>query len=72
MPATLGLPQTKSVPNSSKILRPDVQYFGDDGEAIGEVGEYLGDEGDIWAGAKNSYTISSVREQRQERKRRTC
>lgn len=25
------------------------QYFGDDGE-VGEVGEYLGDEGDIWAG----------------------
>ena len=29
----------------------DIQYLGDDGEAMGEVGEYLGDEGDMCAGA---------------------
>jgi len=27
-----------------------LQYLGDDGE-VGEVGEYFGDDGDIWAGA---------------------
>jgi len=26
------------------------QYFGEEGDA-GDVGEYLGDEGDIWTGA---------------------
>jgi len=26
------------------------QYFGDEGDA-GDVGEYLGDDGDIWTGA---------------------
>ena len=32
-----------------------LQYFGEDGDAIGDVGEYLGDDGDIlWAGAKGS------------------
>jgi hypothetical protein len=29
----------------------DSQYLGDEGDAIGDVGEYLGDDGDIWAGA---------------------
>jgi hypothetical protein len=24
-----------------------LQYFGEDGDAIGEVGEYLGDDGDM-------------------------
>ena len=28
------------------------QYFGEEGDA-GEVGEYLGDDGDIWTGAIN-------------------
>lgn len=27
------------------------QYFGDEGDA-GDVGEYLGDDGDIWTGAR--------------------
>ena len=28
------------------------QYFGEEGDA-GDVGEYLGDDGDIWTGAIN-------------------
>jgi len=28
----------------------DLQYFGDEGDT-GEVGEYFGEDGDIWAGA---------------------
>ena len=27
------------------------QYFGEEGDA-GDVGEYLGDDGDIWTGAR--------------------
>jgi len=38
----------KSARVSSKF---NVQYLGDEGEAIGEVGEYFGEEGDICAGA---------------------
>jgi len=41
------------ISNMRVISRPwqkSSQYFGEDGEA-GEVGEYFGDDGDIWAGA---------------------
>jgi hypothetical protein len=32
-----------------------LQYFGEDGDAIGDVGEYLGDDGDmLWVGAKEA------------------
>jgi hypothetical protein len=35
------------------IYNDYLQYFGEDGDAIGNVGEYLGDDGDmLWAGAK--------------------
>lgn len=30
------------------------QYFGEEGDA-GDVGEYLGDDGDIWTGAIKDY-----------------
>lgn len=34
------------------------QYLGEEGDAIGEVGEYLGDDGDIWAGARDRQIIT--------------
>lgn len=35
------------------------QYFGEEGDA-GDVGEYLGDDGDIWVGAINNYQFLGV------------
>jgi hypothetical protein len=31
-----------------------LQYFGDDGDAIGDVGEYFGEEGESWVGARQT------------------
>ena len=32
-----------------------LQYLGEDGDAIGDVGEYLGDDGDmLWTGAEEN------------------
>jgi hypothetical protein len=36
----------------TKYWQATLQYFGDEGE-VGEVGEYFGEDGDIWAGAIN-------------------
>jgi len=33
-----------------------LQYFGEEGDAIGDVGEYLGEDGDIWAGAMKMFS----------------
>ena len=37
-----------------------LQYFGEDGDAIGDVGEYFGDDGDMWAGAKERKALEGV------------
>ena len=38
-----------------------LQYFGEDGDAIGDVGEYFGDDGDmLWAGAEESKDLGGV------------
>ena len=37
----------------------NAQYLGDEGEAIGEVGEYFGEEGDICAGAMATVSEST-------------
>lgn len=34
-----------------RTKRDHEQYFGEEGDA-GDVGEYLGDDGDIWTGAR--------------------
>ena len=39
------------------IYNECLQYFGEDGDAIGEVGEYFGDDGDMWAGAKENIKL---------------
>ena len=37
------------------IYNECLQYFGEDGDAIGDVGEYLGDDGDmLWTGAEEN------------------
>jgi len=42
----------KVISKSNGRIDHNLQYLGEEGET-GEVGEYFGDEGDIWAGAKN-------------------
>jgi hypothetical protein len=39
---------------SDRIKGGGEQYFGEEGDA-GDVGEYLGDDGDIWTGAREDY-----------------
>jgi hypothetical protein len=42
----------KVISGSEDAVNHGLQYLGEEGDT-GEVGEYFGDEGDIWAGAKN-------------------
>jgi hypothetical protein len=42
------------------IYNEYLQYFGEDGDAIGDVGEYFGDDGDMWAGAKEKKVLGRV------------
>ena len=47
---------TKMILIYSKYL----QYFGEDGDAMGDVGEYFGDDGDMWAGAKDKWVLEYI------------
>jgi hypothetical protein len=47
-------------------MRVTLQYLGDEGE-VGEVGEYLGDDGDIWAGAMVVIMIRRIGQQLQHK-----
>ena len=37
-----------------------LHYFGEDGDAISDVGEYFSDDGDMWAGAKKKNTLEGI------------
>lgn len=43
---------SRHVNRYSTVSWLNLQYLGEDGD-VGEVGEYFGDDGDIWAGASS-------------------
>jgi hypothetical protein len=38
-------------------MKDNVQYLGEAGLPKGDVGEYFGDEGEAWAGAKTNFDL---------------
>lgn len=43
----MGATISKMLTEMILICNECLQYFGEDGDAIGEVGEYFGDDGDM-------------------------
>ena len=56
----VGASVSKTLTKPILIYNEYLQYFGEDGDAIGDVGEYFGDDGDMWAGAKEKKALEGV------------